>query len=104
MAKEKRMKPEDLVTKISLWKRDWESTVASGYMVLGGIIKVDIRLMTHDDGYFVAYPSRKDTKQDKWFDQVVPVTDEGKLDKEVSKAITAMVVKVYENLEDDAPF
>lgn len=106
MAKE--VKVSDLITDVKLWKKDWESTVATGHIVLGGCIQVDVRLIKYGDGYFVSWPRRKsvnkDTGEDEYFDQVKPIGDDGKISKELGNEISKIVTKAYTDMDDDIPF
>lgn len=104
---EKKEDINKLITDVKLWKKDWDPKVATGYIVLGGCIQVDVALVKHDSaagGYFVSWPRRKgedkETGAEKWYDQVKPIDDEGKIDKGLGNEISAIVIKAYEALED----
>lgn len=101
-----------LITDIKLWKKpkDWEPKVATGFIVIGGCIQVDIALVSYQGGYFIGWPKRKsknkETGEDVWYDQVKPIDSDGKIDKELGAQISQLVVEAYEALpdNDDDPF
>lgn len=95
---------EDLVTDVQLVKRDWDNVVGSGYIVLGGCIKVQVKIIKYSGGTFCSLP-RQQSKQDekKWFDLVMPCDGEGNLDKEVSEKLNSIVLESFESAEDAPP-
>lgn len=101
-------KVSDLITDVKLWKKDWDSTVATGHIVIGGCIQVDVRLIKYGDSYFVSWPRRKsvdaETKEDVYYDQVKPIGDDGKISKELGNEISKIVTKAYTDMDDDIPF
>ena len=104
---EKKVDLSKLITDVKLKKVDWEPKVAVGQLILGGVISVDIALVSYQDSYFVSWPRKKGTGkdgEDAWFDMVKPVGDDGKIDKETGNKISEIVIKAYEDLDDDAPF
>lgn len=97
---------KDLVTDVKLWKKDWHPTVATGYIVLGGCIQVEVRLIEHNGTHFVSWPRRKGEVEGetKYFDMVKPIDDEGQIDKDLGNKISAMVKEKFDSLSDDPPF
>lgn len=80
-----------ITAKVNIYEKDSLKGFAS-LNIEDKIVIKNLRIVEGDNGLFVAYPSTKNAKEDKWYEDVYPLTSE------VRETIQNIVLEEYEKV------